>query len=219
MERIQVLFEKAKTHYNNGDPGHDLAHIRRVMQTCRKLGTSDGADVEVTLAGAILHDLVNLPKNHPERQQASRMAAEKAQDLLRDSGYSDAETERIGTVIIEHSYSLGKKPSSIESAVLQDADRIDAIGAIGVMRAVSCGAALGSSYYDFNDPFALNRELNDKAFTIDHFFTKLLKLPELMNTPAGRAEATGRAQFMTAFLSQLKTEVDQSILKVQSGPA
>ncbi len=206
--RIGLLFEKAKSFYDNGDPGHDIAHIQRVMNNCRWLCGLEGGNLEIVLAAAILHDVVNLPKNHPERLQASQMAAAKSKELLRQSDFQEHEIEQIAQVIIEHSYSLAKKPSSIESRILQDSDKLDAIGAIGIMRTVSCGARMGATYYDPLEPFAKTRELNDKAFTIDHFFAKLFKLPELMNTTAAKAEATKRVQFMQGFLEQLKTEID-----------
>jgi uncharacterized protein len=110
-------------------------------------------------------------------------------------------------VIIEHSYSLGLKPSSIESAILQDADRIDALGAIGIMRATTCGTKLGSNYYEPSDPFAIGRELNDKQFTIDHYYVKLLKLADSMNTGAGKNEAENRTEYMKDFLKQLDHEI------------
>ena len=209
MKRIESLFEKAKGFYDNGDPGHDIAHICRVMATCKRLCAVESADVETVLAAAILHDVVNLPKNHPERLRASQLAAEKSKGMLSDSGFSVVEIDRIVTVITEHSYSLGKKPSSIESAILQDADKLDAIGAIGIMRTVSCGFRLGSTYYQEQDPFAKGRELNDKAFTIDHFFTKLFKLPALMNTTSAKLEADRRVEFMKTFLDQLKSEISE----------
>ncbi len=207
MNRIDCLFDKAKTFYDNGDPGHDIAHIVRVMKNCRLIGELEGAKLEVLLAAAILHDVVNLPKNHPERLQASQMAAKKSQAILEESGFSRVEMERISAVITEHSYSLGKKPSSIESAVLQDADKLDAIGAVGIMRAISCGNRLGAAYYDQADPFGERRSLDDKAFTLDHFYTKLFKLPELMNTKAAKMEADRRVEFMRAFVEQFTKEI------------
>jgi uncharacterized protein len=207
MTRLEILLEKARPFYDNGDPGHDFVHIQRVMANCKRIGAIAGADLELLLPAAILHDVVNLPKNHPERLEASRMAAEKSHALLRESGYTENEIAKVTEIITEHSYSLGKKPSSIESAVLQDADKLDALGAIGIMRAVSCGCRLGSSYYSVEDPHATSRELNDKAYTVDHFYTKLFKLPELMNTPAARREAESRVKFMRTFLEQMNTEI------------
>lgn len=207
MQKITALLEKAKIFYDNGDASHDFVHIHRVIANCRRIGATVGADLNLLLPAAILHDVVNLPKNHPERAQASAMAAQKSKQLLEDVGYSKDEIQKISEIIVEHSYSLGKKPSSIESAVLQDADKLDALGAIGIMRTVTCGSQFGASYYEPRDPWAEHRDLKDKNFTIDHFFTKLFKLPDLMNTEAAKQEAHARADFMKSFLGQLKSEI------------
>jgi len=207
MTRIQRLFELAHIFYKNSDPAHDLGHIRRVMQTCERLSRSEGANAEITLAGAILHDIVNLPKNHPQRSSASQLAAEQSISFLRQAGFDENEIAHIQQVIIEHSFSLGRKPHSLESAILQDADRLDALGAIGVMRVISCGASMGSRFYDDKDPFANTRALDDKAFTLDHFEVKLFKLPELMNTRSAKIEAEKRVAYMRSFLAQLSDEI------------
>lgn len=177
------------------------------MKTCQSLAASENADTAITLAGALLHDIVNLPKDHPERKHASRMAAERAHGLLVDAAFSEAEIKHVQQVILEHSFSLGLRPSSIESAIVQDADRLDAVGAIGVLRVTSCGCRLGAAYYHRQDPFATARPLDDKSFTVDHFFTKLFQLPELMNTAAAKTEAAKRVEFMRDFLAQLENEI------------
>jgi len=210
LKRIDALFNQAKVFYENGDPAHDLAHIVRVMDNCRRLGPPEGADLEILLAAAILHDVVNLPKNHPDRLKASAMAAQKSRELLRLAKFSEDEIERIGQVIVEHSYSLGKKPSSVESAVLQDADKLDAVGAIGIMRTITCGTRMGSSFYSLKEPFPETRPLEDRLYLLDHFYVKTLKLWELMNTEAGKKEAKERTAFMHAFLAQLKSELHSS---------
>jgi uncharacterized protein len=206
-DRLDALTDIIRIKYNNGDPGHDFAHIMRVVATCKKLGAQVGANLDVLIPAAMLHDIVNVPKDHPERTLASQKAADEAKNILKQLKYSQEEVDRISTVITEHSYSLGKKPSSIESGILQDADRLDALGAIGIMRTVSCGCLLKASYYDVEDPFAKSRDLNDKKFTVDHFFTKLFKLPETFNTPEAKVEANKRIVFMKAFLEQLGREI------------
>lgn len=207
MHRFDHVLAGAQPLYPTDDPGHDLGHIRRVIQSCRQLGAQENARLELLLPAAALHDLVNVPKNHPDRARASRLAADRARPLLGDAGYTPAEIAAIAQAILEHSFSLGLKPTSLEAAVLQDADRLDALGAVGIMRCLSCGARMGASYYDVADPFARSRPLDDKAFSLDHFFVKLFLLPDLMNTSAGRAEALRRVEFMRAFLRQLGSEI------------
>jgi uncharacterized protein len=207
MIRIESLFQLAKVFYETGDPSHDVLHIRRVMKTCEVLAIEEKADLEIVLAAAILHDIVNLPKNHPERLQASQLAADKSKTFLQESGFNEKKIAHISQVILEHSFSLGKKPSSIESAILQDADKLDALGAIGIMRTISCGARMGCSYYHAAEPWAETRELDDKQFTLDHFYMKLLKLKDLMNTAAAKKLADERTAFMQNFIAQLKSEL------------
>jgi uncharacterized protein len=204
---LEKLTEFAKTKYNNGDPGHDFAHIMRVVGTCKNIGSKVGANLEILIPAALFHDIVNIPKDHPDRKLASQKSAELAKNILKDFDYSEEEIDHIKTVILEHSYSLGKKPSGIESSVLQDADRLDALGAIGIMRNVSCGCLMGAPFYNVNDPFAKSRELNDIKYSIDHFFLKLFKLGETFNTQEAKIEANKRIQFMKAFLDQLGCEI------------
>lgn len=206
--RLDALISRIRPRYEtNGDPGHDFAHVQRVMQSCRALALAEGADLTIVLPAALLHDVINVPKNHPDRLVASAKAAAEARGILAEAGYSAAEIDRIAVVIEEHSYSLGKKASCLESAVLQDADRLDALGAVGVMRTVSCGVKMGARYYDEHEPIAKARALDDKKNTLDHFYVKLLKLEAGMNTKTARAEATRRTEFMRTFLHQVEGEI------------
>lgn len=206
--RLEQLTEFAREKYNhNGDPSHDFAHITRVMESCRRIGSSVGADFEVLLPAALLHDVINVPKNHPDRIRASQQSAQEAAGILKVAGYTEEEIKKIQLVITEHSYSLGKSPSNVESSVLQDADRLDALGAVGIMRMVTCGGRLRRVYYDSSDPFASRRALDDGKFTIDHLYVKLFGLVDKMNTEAGRIEAAQRVKFMKVFVDQLADEI------------
>lgn len=171
-------------------------------------GSKLNFNLEHLLAAALLHDLVNLPKNHPERKQASQMAAEKSRLALFQVGFAADEVEKITSIIREHSYSAGMAPSSLESAILQDADKLDALGAIGIMRTVTFGAKMGASYYHATQAFSNDRNLDDKAFMVDHFSTKLLNLPNLMNTSPAKAEGIRRVEFKKNFLAELRVELD-----------
>lgn len=207
MHRFDQVLAATRPLYPTDDPGHDLAHVERVLASCRRLGPPEGARMELLLTAAAVHDLVNVPKNHPDRARASELAAERARPLLEAAGFLSDEIAIITRAVIEHSFSRGAKPGTIESAVLQDADRLDAVGAVGIMRCLSCGALMGASYYDAADPFAERRALDDKRYSLDHFFVKLFQLPALMNTAAGRAEAERRVAFMRTFVDQLRSEI------------
>lgn len=206
MQRIEVLENLTRPFYN-GDPSHDFSHIQRVMGNARLLQESAGGNLEFILAGALLHDVINLPKNHPDRARGSELASLKARELLAAADFSSEEADFVARIIVEHSFSRGLQPSSLEAAILQDADRLDSLGAFGILRTVTCGAFMGCAYYDPADPFAVDRELNDQKFTVDHFYKKLFRLPDLMNTSCARTLAFSRMLFMQEFLEQLRTEI------------
>jgi uncharacterized protein len=207
MKRLETLIPLVKPFYTPEDPAHDWPHIGRVVALARKLAEGETVDLPCLLAAVYCHDLVNLPKDHPERSRASHLAAEKAQPLLLQSGFSRIEIEKIQQCVIEHSFSKGLKPTSLEAAIVQDSDRLDTLGAIGVLRCASVNTQMKTSFYDPFDPLAQQRELNDKKFMVDHYFVKIFKLPELMNTAKGKAEALKRVEFMQLFLSTLMSEI------------
>jgi uncharacterized protein len=207
MQRIQSLIPLVKSYYNSDDPAHDWAHIGRVAATAQKLCEGEQVNVECVLAGVYCHDLVNLPKNHPERSHASTLAANEAEPHLVKAGFSADEIQIIRKAIIEHSFSKGLKPSSLEAAIVQDADRLDALGAIGILRCAAVNTKMNSRFYDPFDPLAESRELDDKNFMVDHYFVKLFKLPEMMNTKRGKELAFARVEYMKSFINELMTEI------------
>lgn len=185
---------------------HDLAHAVRVAAWTIRLGQSR-VDPASAIAAALLHDVISLPKNHPERSRSSEKSAALARQWLSKLGFAPQEIDEISDAIENHSFSRGGAPQRWLGKCLQDADRIEALGSIGIFRVVSTGTSMGSAYFDPMDPWARRRELDDRSFCVDHFFTKLLKLPETMNTAQGREEAERRAAKMHEFLEQLGEEL------------
>ncbi len=189
------------------DPGHDLGHLERVAVWAVRLGDSSVDPCEA-VAAALLHDTVNVPKDSPERAKASELCAAAARPILAGLGAFDEDAiERIAQAIVDHSFSRGAVPSSPLGDALQDADRLEALGAIGVARTFSTGARMGASYFHGADPWAQRRDRDDRAFTVDHFFAKLLRIAPTLRTAAGRAEAGRRAEWMKTFLIQLGQEL------------
>lgn len=192
----------------DGDSAHDLSHLHRVaLWTCQILGSRDPLAIEEAVCAALLHDLVNVPKNHPDRARASEFSADAARPILRAAGFPEASVEKIALAVRQHSFSRGEKPESDLAKALQDADRLEALGAIGIMRTYSTGVRMGTKYFHPEDPWAKRRKLDDSAFSLDHFFVKLLSLPDTMNTAAGREEALRRVRPMEAFLESLGREL------------
>jgi uncharacterized protein len=190
------------------DPTHDTAHALRVARWTLRLG-GDAVVAREAIAAALLHDAVNLPKDSPQRATASERSAAHARERLAALGFEPAAAERIADAVRDHSFSRGAVPTTTLGRALQDADRLEALGAIGLLRCVSTGVRMGGAWFDGEDPWASARPLDDIRFSVDHFFTKLLRLPGTMRTEAGGEEAERRAAFLRAFLAQLGHELDE----------
>ena len=192
----------------DGDAAHDRAHVERVVTTARQLATREGAQMEVVLPAAWLHDCVALAKDDPERDQASRRAADTAVRYLDRAGYPAETHAAIRHAIEAHSYSAGIETETTEAEVVQDADRLDALGAVGIARCFLVGGQIGTSLYHPDDPFCEGRPPDDSRYSIDHFYAKLLQLPDTMKTEAGRIEAERRADVMRRYLDDLRREIE-----------
>lgn len=206
-ETLSNILEEARKD-DDGDAAHDLSHLLRVAIWTLRF-SSGSAEPREAVAAALLHDYVNVPKNHPDRARASELSAEKALPLLRRVGFSESACTRICDAIRDHSFSRGAKPVHPLGQALQDADRLEALGAIGLMRVFSTGARMGTAYFNAEDPWAKSRSLDDSRYSIDHFFTKLLKLPDSFLTPGGRQEAALRVKRLESFLDDLALELGE----------
>lgn len=207
LEERCLAFLRAST---AGDAAHDLEHTRRVVANARALAPAEGADLAIVLPAAWLHDCVTVPKNSPRRPMASRLAAVAAASFLADEGYPVALISAVEHAIAAHSFTAGIPPATVEARVVQDADRLDALGAVGIARCLMLGAIMGRPLYDPGEPFPIRRPPDDAVASLDHFYTKLLRLAGTMTTAAGRAEAEARTVFMRAYLRQLGHEIGVS---------
>ncbi|WP_054004660.1 HD domain-containing protein [Cypionkella psychrotolerans] len=189
------------------DGAHDLGHLRRVWARAKLIAMDEPCDLEILLAACIFHDLVNLPKSHPERARASTLSAEAACHFLRLDAFPEAKLSAVGHAIAAHSFSAAITPMTTEARVLQDADRLEALGAIGIARMFHVSGAMGGGLFDAEDPMALQRPRDDRAYALDHIETKLLKLVDTMQTAPGRAMAIERADWMLSFRTRLLFEI------------
>lgn len=191
-----------------GDDGsHDVGHLGRVWANARVIAAVEGGDGEVLAAAVLLHDCVHVEKSSPLRSQASRLAAERGRGILGEMGWAAGRIEAVAHAIEAHSFSAGIAPRTLEARILQDADRLEAIGAIGVARCFYTAGRMGSALYDADDPRGERRALDDRAFAIDHFRTKLLTLEGGFQTVTGGRLARERTQFLADFLSAFETEI------------
>ncbi|QBE66909.1 HD domain-containing protein [Pseudoduganella lutea] len=189
------------------DGAHDTSHLHRVWRNATGLlRDHPEADALVVMAACYLHDLVNLPKNHPERHLASRQAAQQATRDLAGAGFPDALLPGVAHAIETHSFSAGLAPATIEAKIVQDADRLDALGAVGLARMFYTAGRMGSALAHGSDPAGLARPLDDKAYSLDHIAVKLATLPATMQTAAGRRIGEERLRALVAFRDQFVDE-------------
>jgi len=215
--RLRILHDRVRE-IPPVDAGHDFHHTLRVaglaarilVEETRTLESRDPGtgELDAVIAAALLHDCVPVPKNSPLRKESARLCSEKARAWLVEVEWAPAElVEVIAGAILDHSFSGGRTPRTLIGKALQDADRLEALGALGLYRTIATGVSMGGMLFDPEDPWAEQRGLDDRRFTIDHFFVKLLKLPATFQTSAAREEAGRRAKFLERFLEQLKSEI------------
>lgn len=189
------------------DPAHDMLHVQRVVNLARILCTEEGAHHAVVIPAAWLHDCITLPKDAPNKHEASTLAADEALRFLRSAGFPQRHLPAIHHAIRAHSYSGGIQPQTLEAKVVQDADRLDALGAIGIARCMLVGGALHKPLYHAEDPFCERRQPEDRQYVLDHFYQKLLKLPDSLHTASAREEARRRCQALQYFIDELRRDL------------
>jgi len=191
----------------DNDPAHDFDHIMRVYTNAKKIVKEEKADEKLVLSAALLHDIVSYPKSSKRSKFSSIDSAKKSKIILKKYGFSEKEITIVSDAIKDHSFSQNKVPETLEGKILQDADRLDALGAIGIARVFATSGSLNRSFYNIDDPFCTKRNPDDDLWAVDHFFNKLLKLESLMNTRSGKIEAKKRTNVLQEFLKQLKDEI------------
>lgn len=205
-EIIQLCYKDVTQIYNTFDASHDMQHIDRVLVNARKiLATEKEADPLLVTLGVLLHDVED-PKYRNSENPTVR-------ELLAGYGLDAAQCEKIINCIEAVSFSGGNETDipSIEAAVMRDADRLDAIGAVGIARAFAFGGAKNRKLYNLEEE--PRDEMTEAAYrkkevaTVTHFYEKLLKIKGLMVTAEGKRLAAERHAFMESFLQQLHQEI------------
>lgn len=187
LKKIEHFVEK---HFNQDSSGHDVEHMKRVAVWARNIAIEEGDDPFLCEVAGWLHDIGDrkLFKN-PEEAVRGR------DDLLRTVGFSEQDVETIGSAIETVSFSKGQVPCSLTGTIVQDADRLDAMGAIGIARAFAYGGTRNQPIYS-----------SGGQSSIGHFHEKLIHLSTLMNTESGKKEAEYRHHFMVRFLEEFDRE-------------
>lgn len=193
------------------DPAHDILHVKRVVLMAKKIATHEKAKWEVIVPAAWLHDYVNIPKDDPRRKLASKLSADEAINFLKQLSYPSEYYDDIYHAIEAHSYSAELEPRNIEAMIIQDSDRLDSLGAIGVARCFVVAGRMNRRIYNPDDPLCLVRTPDDSQYTIDHFRRKILKLALGMNTSLAKTEAMKRHTVIESFLNQLLGEINETV--------
>jgi uncharacterized protein len=191
-EAESAALRYAREFFKGDASGHDFSHTERVYRTALRLAEEERADRETVALAALLHD-VDDRKISPETAESKKNAAA----FLKSHGVDDKKAAQVLEIIGDISFSGGRVPGTIEGKCVQDADRLDAVGAVGIARTFAFGGSRGRAIYD---------EDNIAECSIGHFYDKLLKLKDLMNTESARAIAQERDSFMRAFLDEFFDE-------------
>lgn len=204
---FKLFSNKARVLYPHTDPAHDYLHIMRVVHTAENLCRAENGNWAVVMPAAFFHDYIHVPKNDPRSPYASQLSAEAAIEYLKSVSYPEIHFEAIRHAIEAHSYSAKIKAETLEAKIVQDADRLDSLGAIGIARCFATSSLMKRPFYSEEDPWAESRALDDKNFGIDHFFQKLFKLVEHLNTETAKKEGEHRIAFIKTYLEQIKREI------------
>ena len=206
MKVIDLLQKQVKQRMKN-DPAHDFNHIMRVYKNAQKLCQKEKPNEKLVLSAVLLHDIISYPKSDKRSKLSSLKSAEESKKILKKLDFTTEEIRIVSDAIRDHSFSRGKTPKTLVGMVLQDADRLDAIGAIGIARVFAVGGVERRPLYNNKDPFCKTHNPDDKTWTLDHFYKKLLKLESKMNTKSAKIEAKKRTKVLKDFLSEFKREL------------
>jgi uncharacterized protein len=202
-----IAVDAARTHYRAADSAHDFDHVLRVLRLAYRIAEAEGAELETVHDAALLHD-VGRARARSEGLDHAVVGAEMAHKIL--AGQESQHVNAVAETIRTHRYRSGSRPTTLEAKVLFDADKLDAIGAIGVARAYALGGARGQRLWaPLNDVSELlDRGDEPDAHTPVHeYAVKLVRLRDILYTRTGRELAEARHRFMVAFFEQLGREV------------
>lgn len=208
MEIWEKIFQKKiKEVATCEDPAHDYLHFMRVTKMAKLLCEVERGNKNVVVPAAWLHDLVLIKKDDPRRSLASKLSAGAARKFLQSINYPNEYIDEIAHAIESHSYSANITAKTLEAKIVQDADRLDGLGAIGLARCFATSGLLKREFYSKMDPFCKSRNPDDGRFTLDHFYQKLYKTAKSLQTEYGRTEGLRRLRVMEEYLENLHNEI------------
>lgn len=202
------LIRIAKANFQAGDPSHDIYHSLRVLKNAEYIVSKEAGDLDIIVPSALFHDIICYPKNSEKSKFSSSESADFAAKVLSEmDNYPNGKIPKVHTSIKECSFSKQIVRESLESKILQDADRLEATGAISIMRTFASAGLMKSMLYNYEDPFCNDREPDSLVYALDLFRTRLLKVKDTMHTQTARIMAEERTKILREFLISLEEEL------------
>lgn len=202
------LINLAKEKMFRNDTSHDISHAKRVLSLSEKICKLENGDLDIVIPSSIFHDVINYPKNHHKRLSSSMESAIFAKKILQKmDGFPKEKIKKVFDAINSCSFTKGLIPSFLEGKILQDADALESLGAISIMRTFSSYGLMNKPFYQEKDPFCRKRKPNDGKYALDLFFTRLLVIQNRLHTKSAKQIAKRRIFFLNNFLKELKIEL------------
>ena len=205
-----LTLDDARQWYSADDEVHGFGHIERVYNLCSQIGESEGADMEILLAAALLHDAQGSNPGEGNRDDHHLRSADFAGKLLTDLGWEKCRILAVQECIISHRYRKDDTPQSLEAKVLFDADKLDVIGAIGVVRALAYAFQVKApAFFEPSSAFLDSRkkEAGEPHSAYHEYLFKLKKISSVLLTPSARKIAEKRQKFLNDFFEELAAEM------------
>lgn len=205
------LIDIAKEKQTQKDPSHDFQHILRVTNLAEKIAKEEVADLGIVIPAALFHDSIVYPKNSPQSRNETEESAAYAGEVLKSfDEYPQEKIEKVKTCILQCSFSKGIVPDLLEAKILQDADRLEATGAISIMRTFSSGGQMNRQFYLPEDPFHEKIDLVPFSSNLELFYKRLLVVEKGMHTEMAKSIAKRRTEFLEAFLAEFRLELEEA---------
>lgn len=205
LEELSVIAQKQMVSH---DPSHDINHAHRTLANAILIAKKEKADLDIVIPAALLHDFVFYPKNDPRAKMASDESADAVAKILKKmEDFPKHKVASVHSAIKNCSFSKGLKHTILEEQIVQDADGLEATGAIAIMRTFASSGAMQRQFYNPVDPFCKKREPDSKNYALDLFFVRLLKVQTRMYTKTARKIAERRTKLLQKFLTEFKLEL------------
>jgi len=211
IEEIEKkLLPLAEKYCSKDDYAHDFLHAKRVMNLCKHIGEEEGGNLKILIPAGLFHDIIIYPKNDPRSPLAQEESADLAEEILKKefNCYTQGEIEQIKKIITECSFSKNIEKTCIEGKIIQDADGLEAIGAVAIARTFYSSGQMIRPFYNESDPFCEKRKPLPKDFALDLFPARLFEIRNRLYTQTAKRIAKKREDFLHRFIEQFKEEIE-----------